>query len=251
MTNLIIYPAIDLRGGKVVRLREGDPNQQKIFSDDSLQTAQQWRDQGAEWLHIVNLDGAFSQANENGSILDSVSALGISIQFGGGLRSLEDVEQALQRGVSRAVLGTAAVENPELIEAAVQRFGAERICIALDARDGRIATRGWQTATDLTPIDFGKTIAEMGVQHVLFTDVSRDGKLSGVNLEATVELARQTGLQVIASGGVSTLEDITALAESSLIAGVVIGLALYEGRFTLQQALDAVNLTSDQIEEQS
>lgn len=248
---MIIYPAIDMRGGKVVRLREGDPNQQKIFSDDPAQTAQGWRDQGAEWLHIVNLDGAFSQANQNSSILESVAQFGINIQFGGGLRSLEDVEQALLRGVTRAVLGTAAVENPALIDAAVQRFGSEHICIALDARDGKIATRGWQTATDLTPVDFGKTIAQMGVQHVLFTDVSRDGKLSGVNVEATVELARETGLQVIASGGVSRLDDIIALAETGQIAGVVIGMALYEGRFTLSQALEAAQLASNKLEEQS
>jgi phosphoribosylformimino-5-aminoimidazole carboxamide ribotide isomerase len=246
---MIIYPAIDLRSGKVVRLREGNPNQQKIFSNDPAQTAQQWRDQGATWLHIVNLDGAFSQANENSSILENIATLGMSIQFGGGLRSLEDVEQVLQRGVTRAVLGTAAVENPALIEDAVQRFGSEHICIALDARDGKIATRGWQTATDLTPVDFGKTIVQMGVQHVLFTDVSRDGKLSGINFEATINLARETGLKVIASGGVSTLEEISALAKSRQVAGVVIGMALYEGRFTLREALDAAKLTSNKVEE--
>jgi phosphoribosylformimino-5-aminoimidazole carboxamide ribotide isomerase len=173
----------------------------------------------------------------------------MSIQFGGGLRSLEDVEQVLQRGVTRAVLGTAAVENPALIEDAVQRFGSEHICIALDARDGKIATRGWQTATDLTPVDFGKTIVQMGVQHVLFTDVSRDGKLSGINFEATINLARETGLKVIASGGVSTLEEISALAKSRQVAGVVIGMALYEGRFTLREALDAAKLTSNKVEE--
>lgn len=248
---MIIYPAVDLRGGKVVRLREGDPNQQKIFSDDPVQTAQQWQDQGAEWLHIVNLDGAFSQANENIRIAAAVAQLGVNIQFGGGLRSLEAVETALENGVTRAVLGTAAIENPALIETAVQRFGAERICIALDVRDGKIATRGWQTETELTPINFGKEIAQMGVQHILFTDVKRDGKLTGVNLEATVSLARETGLEVIASGGVSSIAEIVALADSRFVAGVVIGMALYEGHFTLEDALKAARIASNKIEEQS
>ncbi len=246
---MIIYPAIDLRGGKVVRLREGDPDQQKVFSDDPVQTAQQWRDQGAEWLHIVNLDGAFSQANENRTIAAAIAQSAVRVQFGGGLRTLDDVEAVLNQGVSRAVLGTAAVENPALIEAALQRFGPERICIALDARDGRIATRGWQHATELTPIDFGRQIHQMGVQHVLFTDVRRDGKLSGVNVEETVQLARQTGLQVIASGGVHALEDIHTLSKSGQIAGVVIGMALYEGRFTLQEALRAAQQISTDPEE--
>lgn len=246
---MIIYPAIDLRGGKVVRLREGDPNQQKVFSDDPVRTAQQWSDQGAEWLHIVNLDGAFSQSNENRDIAAAVAKSGIRIQFGGGLRTIEDVEAVLAQGISRAVLGTAAVENPALIEAAVQRFGTERICIALDARDGKIATRGWQHATELTPVDFGRQIRQMGVQHVLFTDVRRDGKLSGVNVEETVTLACETGLQVIASGGVHALDDIRILAESRQITGVVIGMALYEGRFTLQDALSTAQQISTGSEE--
>lgn len=236
---MIIYPSIDVRGGKVVRLREGDPNRQTTFSDDPIATAQRWIDDGARWIHMVNLDGAFAQANDNGSILERVAQLGIPVQFGGGLRSLDDITRALESGASRVILGTAAVEQPELVTQAVERWGTERIGVALDARNGKVATRGWQHVTDLTPTELGRQMANYGVQHALYTDVSRDGGLSGVNLEATISLGRDTGLQVIASGGVTTTDEIRQLARSGVVAGAVIGMALYEGRLTLKQALEA------------
>ncbi len=242
---MIIYPAIDLRGGKVVRLKEGDPNRQTIFSDDPLATARAWIDQGAAWLHIVNLDGAFASANQNGSVLQAVARLGIPVQFGGGLRSMPDIEQAVQRGASRVVLGTAAVQNPDLVRDAVAHYGAERVCVALDARDGKVATHGWQQSTGLTPIELGSQMVDLGVRHALYTDVSRDGGLQGVNITTTVELAEATGLQVIASGGVSTLDDIRALAASGRVAGVVIGMALYERRFSLRDAAAAAGGSTD------
>src|SRR5215213_3461639 len=141
---MIIYSAIDLRGGKVVRLKEGDPARQTIFSDDPLTTAKTWIDGGAQWIHMVNLDGAFASANNNGAILEQVAALGTPVQFGGGLRSMADIEQAVERGATRVVLGTIAIEQPEIVAQAVERWGAERICVALDARDGKVATHGWQ-----------------------------------------------------------------------------------------------------------
>lgn len=235
---MIIYPAIDLRGGQVVRLKEGDPNRQITFSSDPLATANNWLSQGAAWLHIVNLDGAFASANDNGSILELAATLPLKIQFGGGLRSLADVETAFARGASRVVLGTAAIEQPELVSQVVDRWGAESLCVALDARDGKVTTRGWQQATGVTPEALGNAMVARGVRHALFTDVSRDGGMQGVNLDSTIELGRATGLQVIASGGVSTLDEVRTLARSG-VAGAVIGMALYEAQFTLAEALAA------------
>ncbi|MCU0512022.1 MAG: 1-(5-phosphoribosyl)-5-[(5-phosphoribosylamino)methylideneamino] imidazole-4-carboxamide isomerase [Anaerolineae bacterium] len=236
---MIIYPAIDLRGGQVVRLRQGDPQQQTTFSADPLSVARQWQAAGAAWLHIVNLDGAFSQANDNSAILKAIARPGVNIQFGGGLRSLPDIAAALAGGAARVVLGTAAIENPALVEAALAQFGPEAICVALDARDGKIATRGWTTVTDETPVSLGRAMAARGVRHALFTDVGRDGGLAGSALDETIDLARQTGLQVIASGGVSRLDEITTLARSGAVAGAVIGMALYRGEMTLADALAA------------
>lgn len=237
---MIIYPAIDLRGGRVVRLIEGDPDRQTLFSDNPVAAAQNWIDQGTLWLHMVNLDGAFAAANDNGSILEQAAKLGTPIQFGGGLRTLADIEQAFARGASRVVLGTVAIQQPEIVIEAVERWGAEAVCVGLDARDGKIATHGWQQTADVTPAELGQTMVAAGVRHALFTDVSRDGKLGGVNIDGTVELGRATGLQVIASGGVSTVDEIRRLAQSRFVAGAVIGMALYEGKIALKDALEAV-----------
>lgn len=236
---MIIYPAIDIRGGKVVRLREGDPQRQITFGDDPVAAAQRWLDEGASWIHMVNLDGAFAQANDNGAILEQVARLNGKIQFGGGIRSLDDARRALESGASRVILGTIAIEQPVIVAQAVEQFGAERICVALDARDGKVTTRGWQQATAHTPLELGRQMAAYGVRHVLYTDVSRDGGLGGSNVAATIALGRNTGLDVIASGGVSTVDEIRLLARSGAVAGAVIGMALYEGRLTLKQALEA------------
>ncbi len=236
---MIIYPSIDLRGGRVVRLRQGDPSRQTVFSDDPLATARQWIDAGTQWLHMVNLDGAFSSANNHGAVLEQVAALGTPVQFGGGLRSLADIEQAVERGAARVVLGTVAFQQPEIVDQAIARWGAERVCVGLDARDGKIAIKGWQEKIDLTPVEAGRQMAARGAQHALYTDVNRDGGLGGVNVEATVALAEQTGLSVIASGGVGTLADIERLAASGVVGGAIIGMALYEGRLTLPDAIAA------------
>lgn len=236
---MIIYPAIDLRGGQVVRLKEGRTDQQTVFSSDPVATAARWIASGAEWLHVVNLDGAFADASDNLSVMSRIADLGIPVQFGGGLRSPEDIEKALQLGASRVVIGTAAVSNPQMVADAVTRFGPEAISVALDARNGKVATHGWQTLSDLTPSSLGKQMADVGVRHALFTDVSRDGGLSGSDVEATDALGRETGLQVIASGGVAGLEEIRAIARREHIAGAIIGMALYTGRLTLEDALKA------------
>lgn len=239
---MIIYPAIDLRGGKVVRLREGDPEQQTVFSDDPVTTAKNWEKQGAVWLHMVNLDGAFSEANANRSILaQAAEQTDLSIQFGGGLRSLADIESVLKQGARRVVLGTLALKNPDVVDAAIKQFGAEAICVALDARDGKVTTHGWTEVSELTPVDVGKAMADRGVRHALFTDVSRDGMLSGANTQATIELAEKTGLEVIASGGIRSIDELVQLAQSDSVAGAIVGMALYQGLFSLEAALSAIN----------
>ena len=234
---MIIYPAIDIRGGKVVRLREGDPSQQTTFGNDPVRVAQRWLDAGAEWIHMVNLDGAFDEDNTTLTILKSVAALGVKVQFGGGLRSLDAIEQALSYRASRVVLGTIAIQQPDVVATAISTFGSEAICVGLDALDGRITTHGWQQVTNHTPAAIGKAMAGIGVQHALFTDVSRDGKLQGANIEATIDLAKTTKLSVIASGGIRDLDEIRRLRESQIVAGTIIGMALYEGKIQLADAI--------------
>ena len=237
---MIIYPAMDLHAGKVVRLRQGDPAQQRVFSTDPLATAQRWLDEGAKWLHLVNLDGAFDQANDNEAALPHTARLNLKVQFAGGLRSLADIQRVLELGATRVVIGTAALEQPELIQSAIDRWGAERIAVSLDSREGYIATHGWQVQSAQRAMDWAMRFTAMGLRHILFTDIQRDGGLSGVNVHATSELARSSGAHVIASGGVRGVADIQACAAVGDIAGVIIGLALYTGRITLSEALAAV-----------
>ncbi len=236
---MIIYPSIDIRGGQVVRLREGRADQQTVFGSDPVAAAQRWIDEGAAWLHVVNLDGAFADANDNLAVVEKITALGVPVQCGGGIRSFDHIGQALALGVRRVVVGTVAVQNPHIVAEAVAKYGAEAICVGLDARDGKITTHGWQTATDLTPVAFGQQVAAMGAIHALYTDVNRDGGLSGSNVEGTIMLGRATGLQVIASGGVSSAAEIETLTASGAVAGAIIGMALYTGQLSLADALEA------------
>ncbi len=232
-----IYPAVDLRNGQVVRLKYGDPNQQTVFGDDPVAVAQKWVKGGATWVHVVNLDGAFGENSaRNWEILPTMTALPIRLQFGGGIRSLSDIERALNAGATRVILGTAAVENPTIVSEAIESFGAERIAVGIDARDGEVKTRGWQAGAGLSPVVLARLMKNLGVQTIIHTDISRDGVLTGVNAAASAALAEQSGVQVIASGGVSSLEDIQAVVDHQL-AGVIVGRALYEGKFTLEEAV--------------
>lgn len=236
---MIVYPAIDMRGGKVVRLVEGDPNRQTVFNEDPVAQAKTWIEQGAEWLHMVNLDGAFDDDNDYISILEEITKLDVKVQFGGGLRSLEALKKALKVGVDRVVIGTLATKAPDAIRIAVDRYGADAICVAMDARDGLVTTHGWTEKTNLTPIEFGRLMKEHGVVHALYTDVNRDGSMMGVNVHDTVAVARNTDLKVIASGGISKMIEIQQLAHSHIIAGVIIGMALYKDEISLAEALVA------------
>ncbi len=235
---MIVYPAIDLRDGKVVRLRQGDPERQRIFSQDPLETARRWIDQGAEWLHMVNLDGAFGGANKNLRILERVARMPVRVQFGGGLRDMAALNEARSAGAARLVIGTLVVKQPSIALQALADYGSEAICVGLDARDGRVATHGWTALSEHTPAELGRWLGERGAKHALYTDVSRDGGMHGVDIAGTIELARATGLQVIASGGLSRLDEIRQVAGSGAVAGAIIGMALYQGEFTLSDAIE-------------
>ena len=229
----IVFPAIDLRGGQVVRLKEGDPTRQTHYSPDPAQVARRWIDAGARWLHVVNLDGAFDQPDLSNrralnAILQTAANSGVSVQFGGGLRSLDAIQAALEAGVARAILGTLAAEQPTILEEALQRWGSEHIGAGLDARDGKVQVRGWQSSTPLEALALAHSLRQTGLRWLVFTDIARDGLQTGLNLTAAAELARASGLEVIASGGVASLSDVQGARQAGL-AGVIVGRALYEG----------------------
>jgi phosphoribosylformimino-5-aminoimidazole carboxamide ribotide isomerase len=248
--HFIVFPAIDLRGGQVVRLKEGDPNRQTNYSTDPAGIARLWIDAGASWLHVVNLDGAFGESGSANllalrSILATAARANVPVQFGGGMRSLDSIGAALDSGVSRAILGTLAVEQPQVLNEALVRWGAEKIGVSLDARGGRVQVRGWLSDTPLLALTAAQDFQRAGLRWLVFTDIARDGLQTGLNLAATVELASASGLSVIASGGVSRLEDVIAAKKSGL-AGAIVGRALYEG------AIDPVDLfrsTAQRLEE--
>ncbi len=238
---MIVYPAIDLRNGRCVRLIQGDFSAETVFAADPAEAARRWAEEGATWLHVVNLDGALGHAGaENLAALERIlAAVEIPVQFGGGVRSLDDVERLLELGVRRVILGTVAVEQPEIVQEAIGAYGVEHICVGVDARDGLVAIRGWQETSAVDAITLARTMGDLGVRRIIYTDIGRDGTLRGVNVEATAQLARATGLAVIASGGVATLEDLRHLKaqEGAGIEGVIIGMALYRGAIQLAQAL--------------
>jgi len=232
-----VYPAIDLRSGKVVRLKEGDPARMTSYSDDPAEAARRWLDAGATWLHVVNLDGAFGESdNANRAALESILKCGARVQFGGGMRSLDAIADALDLGVTRAILGTIAIEEPDVVAEALKRFGAEQIAIGIDARDGFVRTRGWKDNSGVRATDLALQMRTFGLATVIFTDVSRDGLGSGLNILSTRELAEVSGLDVIASGGVHTIDDVKA-AKDAGVAGCIVGRALYDGTVELERAL--------------
>ncbi len=233
MTPFTIFPAIDLRAGQVVRLAEGDPARQTTYGDDPAAMAARWRDAGARWLHVVNLDGAFGEAGvANRAALDAIVAAGVPVQFGGGLRDEAAVAAAFAAGVKRVVIGTAAIENPALVDWALGEYGADAVAVGLDARDGLVRTRGWGESTGLHAVEVGRQLRLRGVVWCVYTDIARDGLQTGVNVAATQSLSAETGLHVIASGGVGGPADIAAVRAAGL-PGVIVGRAFYEGTVTL------------------
>jgi phosphoribosylformimino-5-aminoimidazole carboxamide ribotide isomerase len=238
---MIVYPAIDIRKGRVVRLLYGDPNQETVYGDDPVAMAQRWQNAGAEWLHVVNLDGAFGESGAaNQDALTRILTTGLRVQFGGGLRDMNSIRRALDLGVTRVVLGTVAAENPKRVESALTEFGPERIAVGIDARDGIVRVRGWQEAAPLQAADLAQHWAAMGGRWLIFTDIARDGVSTGVNVDATAAIAQATGLSVIASGGVAARDDVVRVRDAGL-PGVIIGRALYEGQVDLAEAIQIAN----------
>jgi len=227
-----------------VRLVQGDPGAETVVSDDPVGTALRWVNMGAKWLHVVNLDGAFGDEASSGKNVEALKAIlnavDVPIQFGGGLRTIADLEAVMALGVSRAVIGTAAITNPGLVGEASARFGAKGIALAIDARDGRVATHGWQQLTSVTATDLVLQMKKQGIRRVVYTDIARDGTLTGVNAPACAALAAESGLTVIASGGVASLEDVYYVKEVEAmgVEGLIIGKALYAGQVDLTQALE-------------
>jgi phosphoribosylformimino-5-aminoimidazole carboxamide ribotide isomerase len=245
MKAFTIYPAIDLRAGSVVRLKEGDLARQTTYSADPARTAQTWLDAGARWLHVVNLDGAFEENDTQNhaalqAILDTAKGFDALVQFGGGIRSIESAERVLNIGVSRVVLGTIAIEQPQVVTDAIKKFGPEKIAVGIDARDGLVRVRGWQSDSGILATNLALQMRNAGVRTLVFTDISRDGLGSGLNISSTRALADASGLDVIASGGVHTINDVIAARDANL-AGVIIGRALYEGTIDLKEALKILN----------
>jgi phosphoribosylformimino-5-aminoimidazole carboxamide ribotide isomerase len=236
---MILYPAIDIRGGRCVRLVEGDFDRETSYDSDPSLAARRWVEAGAEWLHVVDLDGAVEGKPINGQAIAQIrAAVDVPIQLGGGLRLLTDLEDAFSAGVDRAILGTVALRDPELVISAVARWG-ERIAVALDARDGRLATDGWLGQTDNRAVDVARRLAHSGVRHFVYTDIRRDGTLTGPNLQGLSELIEQIDADVIASGGIASLQDITAVATIGA-SGAIIGRALYDGRIDLAETVALV-----------
>jgi phosphoribosylformimino-5-aminoimidazole carboxamide ribotide isomerase len=237
---MIIYPAIDLKDGQCVRLVQGKKDDKTVYSDAPGKVARSFEEQGAQYLHVVDLDGAFEGGPRNlKAITEIAQAIKIPFQVGGGLRTRTDVERLLNIGASRVIIGTRAVQNPNFMEELLKEFGSDRIVLGIDARDGMVAIEGWEEVSSVKAIEFGKIMYQLGVKTTIFTDISRDGLLQGPNLASIEAMARTSGLNVIASGGVSTLEDLIRLnnLQPAGVVGAIVGKAIYEGRIDLAAAL--------------
>jgi phosphoribosylformimino-5-aminoimidazole carboxamide ribotide isomerase len=238
-----LYPAVDLKEGRVVRLARGKMDTATVYSSDPAQVAREFAAAGAEFLHVVDLDGAFAgQPVNDAAIRAIIAAAALRVQIGGGIRAPERVEELLALGAERVVLGTAAARDPKLVRGAVGRFGPERVLVGIDAREGRVCVQGWAEETDITASALGRAMRAVGVETMIYTDINRDGMLAGPNIEAAARLAEETGLRAVVSGGVASLADLrrvfAAAAGGAAIDGVIMGRALYSGAFTLAEALD-------------
>ncbi len=236
---MIIFPAIDLREGKCVRLVQGQLDQETVFSEDPVDIARTWEAQGAKFLHVVDLDGAFAGKPQNLDVVkEIVEAVSIPVQLGGGIRNLDTIDQILALGVTRVILGTVAIGNPELVKKACEKHPG-RVVVGIDSKNSMVAVEGWGTTSERTTVELAMEMKQAGVEEIIFTDISRDGMMKGPNLESTKELAEKSGLRIIASGGVASLEDIRALKkiESAGVKGVIVGKALYTEAIHLPEAL--------------
>lgn len=235
---MIIYPAVDIREGRCVRLRKGDLEQKTDFGDPVL-AALRWRDEGASWLHVVDLDGAFGAKSTNGAVIEKiVQQTNLPVELGGGIRSKKAIETCFESlGVSRVILGTVAIEFPELVKWAVNTYG-DRIAVGIDARDGHVAVSGWLEETGTDPLSLAVRLHALGVETFIYTNIARDGMMEGPDLDGTRELVVKTGATIIGSGGIGSLADVRAMKETGA-AGCIIGRALFDGAFSLPEAMEA------------
>ena len=236
---MIIFPAIDIRGGKCVRLLKGDFEKETVFSDKPEEMAKKWQAQGAEFLHLVDLDGALAGKSQNLATVEKIlAAVNIPVELGGGIRTMENIDDVLALGVRRVILGSVAVRDPELVREACAKYG-DRIVVGIDAKDGIVAVDGWGVSGDVEATALAKEMKKAGVKTIIYTDISRDGTLSGVNVEATAKLARESGVAIVASGGVKSIADIEALKpyEKDGIEGVIVGKSIYMGTLDLAKAI--------------
>ena len=237
---MILYPAIDLKDGQAVRLVRGEMDQATVFNTDPAAQARSFQDAGSTWLHLVDLNGAFAGQPVNGAAVEAIlAATDVPAQLGGGIRDMETIEMWLTCGIARVILGTVAVENPALVRQAAAAFPGQ-IAVGIDARKGRVATKGWAEETDVMVTYLARQFEDAGVAAIIYTDIDRDGAMGGPNVQATADLARATSIPVIASGGVSSLADLIALRDTGVIAGAISGRALYDGALDLGQALAAL-----------
>jgi phosphoribosylformimino-5-aminoimidazole carboxamide ribotide isomerase len=240
-----LFPAIDLRRGRCVRLRKGEAESETVYSDDPVAMARSFAEAGARWVHVVDLDAAFGDGSNRALIREIAASVPLRVQTGGGLRSEEDLAEVLDAGIARAVIGTAALENPELVRHAVERWGADRIAVGLDARGRRPAARGWTEESGEDLFDFARTLVGLGVRTLIYTDIERDGMMQGPNLVIASALAGFSGAEVIVSGGISGIEDVEEVYEERRAGirtvGVIMGKALYEGRLDLAEAVRLVS----------
>ena len=237
---MILYPAIDLKDGQCVRLLRGEMAAATVFGDDPAAQALKFQVAGCEWLHLVDLNGAFAGQPVNGAAVEAIlKAVNVPAQLGGGIRDMGTIAMWLEKGLSRVILGTVAVENPALVREAAKAFSG-KVAVGIHARKGRVATKGWATETDVMVTDLARSFEDAGVAALIYTDIDRDGAMQGPNIEATEALARAVAIPVIASGGVSRMADLIALRDTGVIAGAISGRALYDGAIDLTQALTAL-----------
>jgi len=237
---MILYPAIDLKDGQAVRLLRGDMDKATVFSDSPATQARAFQDAGCDWLHLVDLNGAFAGTPVNGAAVEAIlEATSVPAQLGGGIRDMATIEMWLTKGIARVILGTVAVEDPDLVREAATTFPG-KVAVGIDARKGRVATKGWAEETDVMVTDLAKSFEDAGVAAIIYTDIDRDGAMGGPNVQATADLARAASIPVIASGGVSSLADLTALRDTGVISGAISGRALYDGALDLTQALETL-----------
>ena len=245
---MLLYPAIDLMNGQAVRLRQGRAEDKTVYSDDPAAVAREWAERGGDWLHVVDLDAAFSGEQSNLEIVKRIAGeIALPVQLGGGLRDEAAIERALAAGVARVVIGTRAAESPDFIARAVERFGGDKIAVGIDARDGMVAVQGWTLTTGLSALDLARGAAAAGAAAIIYTDITTDGMLQGPNLAATAEVVRAVPIGVIASGGVSSAADLVKLEQIGGLAGAIIGRALFDGRIQgrLREAMRVADGAAD------